>query len=88
MTMKKTAPGDTGSAGRKNVPLRQWSAPSYDASTGRSVSSISEQGGEHVLYGNYAKGNAQIPSSFEARDRLATQDATPVRKRPFTGKVD
>jgi hypothetical protein len=44
-------PGSHGGKG----PMRQWSAPSYDASSGRSVSSVDEQGARvHVTNNNHA----------------------------------
>jgi hypothetical protein len=65
--------------------LRQWSAPSYDANTGRSVSSVDEQGSrEHVWQNNHATGNAQFPDGgFHKLDRRRTQSPVPVKDRPF-----
>ena len=65
--------------------LRQWASPSYDSDTGRSVSSVDEQGSrEHVFQNNRATGNRQLPredSGFQARDKRCTQNPTPVRDR-------
>ena len=82
MTMKSNRGPGSSTGGRG--PLRQWSAPSYDPTDGRSVSSVDEQGSrEHVFANNHARGNAQIRDAFKAADKRRTQNPTPVRKRPF-----
>jgi hypothetical protein len=76
------------SSGR-NEPLRQWAAPSYDPTSGRSVSSIDPQGSrEHVFANNHATGNAQIPGGFDAIDKRRTTDPRPVHTREFTKKAE
>ena len=85
---KDTPRGVAGNAQHKNIPLRDWSMGSYNADTGRSHSSVAEYGGEAPLKGNYAgKCNPQIPDKWK-RDQRATQDRTPVSRRPFTKAVD
>jgi hypothetical protein len=62
----------------------RWAAPSYDPNTGRSASSVDEQGSSsHVFSGNHSAPNRQLPKEcgFQARDKRATQDPTPVRDR-------
>jgi len=84
-----TSPGTAGNVSRTGVPMRQWSAPSYDPATGRSVSSVDEQGARnHVWANNHGTGNAQVQTAFAHVDARRTQDRTPVRKRSFSKVVD
>jgi hypothetical protein len=65
--------------------LRQWAAPSYDASTGRcAASSMEEQRSYGFDAGERCTPSKQIPTGFEGRDRRATQNRTPVKHRPVT----
>ena len=70
-------------------PLRDWASTSYGASDGRSVSSLANDSGVGSPSTTHVQGaSAQIPGGFERCDRRRTQDATPVRKRPFTEQRD
>jgi hypothetical protein len=83
---KETARGTTGNAKNSTIPLRQWSAPSYNADTGRAHSSVAQQNrNDYPLDGNHAgKCSAQIPGGFKHLDKARTQDPRPVRDREQT----
>jgi hypothetical protein len=85
MSIKSTQPGVAGNAKNSNTPLRDWASKSYDAQTGRSVSSIAEQGGRGPVLSNMATGSTQAPpTGFNGRDARCTTIKTPVRNRPFS----
>jgi hypothetical protein len=87
MTKKNDTNSPVGSHGGKD-PLRNWSMGSYNADTGRSHSSIAEDGGKGPLHSNYAgECNPQIPS-FADLDKRRSQDPRPVRTREFTRRFD
>ena len=76
---------------RQDANLRDWSRASYSAVDGRAVTSIGDEYGRGGPpdSSDHCRGlSAQIPSGFEGRDRRATQNPTPVRKRPYTQAVD
>lgn len=88
MVMKSTR-GIAGNVARDGIPLRDWASRSYSATDGRSVSSLADQfnrGSPSTTHSG--PGSTQIPGGFAQCDRRRTQDATPVRKRPFTEQVD
>ena len=89
--MKKTPRGQSGNAGRYvGIVDRQWASNSYSATDGRAASSLGvDQSGSSPVGSKVGTNlNRQIPSGFEARDARCTQNAMPVRKRPFTTQVD
>jgi len=81
--MKNSTPGSSGGKG----PMRQWTAPSYDPTTGRASSSLSpDQSGRSPVGAKVGNGGRQISDAFDRIDRTRTQNRTPVRDRPFTQK--
>jgi hypothetical protein len=70
----------------RNQPLRTPYPRSYSATTGRAASAIFSDGQSTSGWTNAGAIESQVPSGFEGRDRRATQNATPVRKRAFTDK--
>jgi len=71
--------------GKKGVPLRDWSCPSYSASNGRPASSLANYDGTGSPSTTHAPDvSAQIPTAFSNIDKTRTQSSVPVRKRPFT----
>jgi hypothetical protein len=85
---ERTSSRPVGHAKNSTTPLRQWSAPSYNADTGRAHSSVDAQNSsEHVFAGNHAgKCSAQIPDGFGHIDKRRSTEpyAGELHRRPQT----
>lgn len=82
--MSKHQKTDTSGRGMKGTPMRQWGEASYDPTTGRAASSLEQSGARTSHDGESISPNRQLPkegNGFQARDRRATQDPTPVHRR-------
>jgi hypothetical protein len=91
MSRKTTPAGVAGNAKRyEGIPLRQHSSLSYDVTTGRASSSIcADQDGRSPVGSKVGTNlSRQYTDAFDAIDKRRAQNATPVRDRPFTSKVD